>query len=50
MILHWYFYWLKFCIRYKVFPLVLYVDGRKGEIWSRYYMKWIRHRNRIKNY
>lgn len=41
-------YWLIFCFKYRVSPFVAYVENDElEEIWSDYYMKWIKKRNKI---
>ena len=40
------FYWWKFCWRYKIFPFRVFVPDKYEEQWSRYFMKWIKARNK----
>jgi len=47
MKVNWKYNWLKLCWKYKINPFIPYLQDRLlEEIWSRYYMKCIRKRNK----
>ncbi len=50
MILPYWIYWYKFCIRKRHFPFKSFYYNKEGDylnnLWCRYYVKWCKERNR----